>query len=224
VAKFSAILAILAVFGAAAAEAGPRARPVSGEPLHFRVEIGGRAPVSFAGWFDEGRGTGRGYDVVALDLDGDGRPESVTDLRNPRITGRTTDVGAGAFEVRKGGAVYVLEFHELLRRRPVGKTIHTVLRWSVEKDGTHAWFSSGRVRLHRTAAAARAASPILLGGPLRLRTGVEVRGTETLLRLEVLDRSGCGLKGLWRGDREIRPEVRLLSGGVERLFARTEYG
>jgi len=220
------LLAVTAV----AAGVEPTVEPVSKQPLHFRLEVGVRPGYVVAGWLDESKGAGEGYDIVWLDLDGDGTCETKQAAGTQKDYRTQKDVPKPTITIEREGAKWVLDPYSLGRRRPTvkGDSLVTFVRWSVTSKDLYAWFINGRVTLYTDAAKAKAAKPIRLGPPFTFDTGSSMRGPDALVRVGLKDSLGCTMRLARAGNDRTKPyryiKVQLRSGEKQFLDTNATYG
>lgn len=214
---------LLFAAGALADEAAP---PPRAEPLHFRLEIGVEEPLAVAGYLDETGGTGTGYDVARLDLDGDGvfeteqpfaagtDPRTKREFRDAKIT------------VEKDGATWQIDLYALRFRRPTiedGRADAT-FRWSVTKGDFYAWFINGRIPLFTSAKAAAEEMPVILGRNFAFEVTATTRGPQALLNVGLKDPNGGTLRLARVGKEERAPSATLDQCCCERVEVNLSYG
>jgi hypothetical protein len=208
----------------------PSFEPVSEQPLHFRMEVGVRPGYVVSGWLDESKGTGKGYDLAVLDLDGDGTFETKQPAATQKDYQTQKDVPKPVVTIDREGAKWALDLYSLGRRRPTVKdgAVVTYIKWTVTTDAFYAYFINGRVTLHADAAKAKAAKPIRLGPPFSFDTGSAQRGPDALLRVGLKDGNGCTMRLARAGDGKTMPyryiKVQLTSGEKQFLDTKATYG
>jgi len=172
------------------------AAPVSDAPLHFRLEVGVESVRVIAGFIDESKGTGKGYDSAFLDLDGDGTPEAKQDFPtklDPRTKKETPDPKV---RIEHEGAIWVLDLYSVGRRRPVARDgrVRASIRWSVTRGDFYAWFINGAATLWTSEGAAGEDLPISLGRYLAFEVTSSTRGPEAMLNVGLKDPNDCTLR------------------------------
>lgn len=216
------VLLGLSAAGALAEEAAP----VSAEALHFRLEVGVEEPLAVSGLLDETGGTGTGYDVARLDLDGDGvfeteqafaagtDPRTKREFRDAKIT------------IERDGATWQVDLYALRFRRPKVEDgrVDAYFRWSVTKGDFYAWFINGRMPLFTTAKAAAEELPAILGQNLAFEVTATTRGPQALLNVGLKDPNGCTLRLARVGAEQQTPTVTLDQCCCEQVSLDLTYG
>jgi len=217
---------LLLAVAALAAGVETSIEPVSKEPLHFRLEVGARPGHVVTGWIDESKGTGEGYDLAVLDLDGDGVFETKQVFGTQKNYTTQKQVPKPVIAIEREGARWALDVYSLGMRRPAIKdgSLVTYVRWSVTKGDFYAWFINGRVTLYTDAAKAKAAPTIRLGPPFTFDTGSATRGADALVRIGLKDGLGCTMRLARIGREQRRIEVALRAGEKEMLSTHAQYG
>jgi len=223
------LLAVTAVAVGGEPAPAPTAAPISEQPLHFRIEVGVRPGYVVSGWLDESKGTGEGYDLVLLDLDGDGTFETKQVAPTQKNYQTQKDVPKPTITIDREGAKWALDLYSLGQRRPTvkGDSLATYVKWTVRTEELYAYFINGRVTLYADAAKAKAAKPIRLGPPFTFDTGSSQRGPDALLRVGLKDGNGCTMR-LARDNAGKGPyryiKVQLHSGEKQFLDTNATYG
>lgn len=206
----------------AVAEEAPT--PVSDNALHFRLLVGAEKPLAVAGWLDETKGTGTGYDTAFLDLDGDGVAETRQDYGMWRARPNLPERPDAKITITHEGAEWLvdLRYSQLAVNDGVAQPY---IRWSVTK-GTefYAWFINGRVKFYTDRAAAAAADAIRMGPPFHFQTGTRVRGRQALVNIGLKDSNGCTLRLARKDGRQVQPHLRLLKDAEEVFQTPASYG
>ena len=185
--------------------------PVSRKARFFRVVMGTSEKLTVAGFVDESKGTGKGYDRAVLDLDGDGTPEAVRKISEPAV-----------LRLHHAGAVYTLTVHGLGDRVWRNETFHS--SWTVCRDGLLLSFMSGRAPLYASPKDAMTRKPIRLGGPFRYEVRSRIEGPKAVLSVRLEDAMGGNLNGARRPNRIERIRVRLERPGTAPWEGRPDYG
>jgi len=218
------IVCLLAGPALAGDEAVKTYEPLSPKALHFRLEVGVEAGHVVTGWLDTRSDGGDGHDSFVLDLDGDGKAETVRTF--PRVQDYRTKemVYHPQIRVPHEGGEWMVDLR-YSRFQPAGETARQAsIRWSVTKGDFYAWFINGRVRFHTTAEAAAAAKPIRLGPPFHFQTGARTRGREALVTVGLKDAHGGTLRLARIGKGQLRPRITLTQAGEKRHEAWATYG
>jgi len=225
-AAWLAVLLLLSVGAFAEDVAGPS----SENALHFKVEIGGEKPKTVLGWFDESKGTGKGLDVVVLDLDGDGKAETRQALQKMQF-----DIGEGLKEmvqmqcaVAHEGAHWTLTYQDINAWRSADEEPlppQYMFSCTVTKGGAMVAFGGGStVKLHASAAAAAKAGPLRVGGKIAFDVSATTRGSDPLLNISVVDAGGNRLSQMRIRGKSVPPEFVLSVAGEQKLTGSAEYG
>jgi hypothetical protein len=198
--------------------------PTSRRARHFRLEVGVGDIRTVHGWIDESGGTGKGYDRLALDLDGDGRADvtSAFEPTDPESDTWTTPT----ISFRHEHATWTLDFNDD-RFDPGEDPVEgpeTWFSWSVWRGDRFALFVNGPMGLHTSAAAARRAKAARLGPPFHLECGVGTRGPTVMLSAALRDSNGCTLRVASEGTREAKIHATLLDADRVVLRRTMEYG
>jgi hypothetical protein len=218
------LVLVLAMSATAADEASRT--PVSEQPLHFRLEAGVTPGHIVTGWLDESKGTGKGYDCVALDRDGDGVFETKEMFPTQPHRQTKKPIPKPTVTVEQDGATWALDLYSIGQRRPstAGGKVNCYIRWSVTKGDFYAWFINGRVNLYADAARAKTEKTIRLGPPFRFDTGATTRGPSALLRVGLKDGNGCTMRLARMGKPYRYIDVILKAGEKEALNTHPPYG
>jgi hypothetical protein len=226
------VLLLVALLAAGSAVAGDVARPVSSGALHFGLLVGPSPGRLVVGFLDESRGTGRGYDLAVLDLDGDGRPET----RRPMSVQKYDDDWiVHGFSFTVDGRDYTLELDGLapgpLRTVHVDWTVSWTDETTIPIHGIRvpwghwtAVFINGTTALSSFPLAAPFLPRIRLGPPFRFCLEQGRRGPDPVLTVTFLDSLGASLRLAYRGRDEIGITLRLMRGDDVVLEADGEYG
>jgi hypothetical protein len=220
-----ALSLFLIVIGPVTAEE-PTIVPLSEEPLHFRLEVGVQPGHIVSGWLDESKGTGTGFDMAVLDLDGDGRYETKQSFGTQLNYTTKKQVPKPVVTIEHEDATWVFDLNSLGFRRPYLKagTYSAYMKWSVTKGDFYAWFINGRTTLTTDRMTAQKAPPIRLGPPFSFTAAGATKGAEALLRFGVKDGNGCTMRLARVGKVQRRPEVVLSAEGKEVEKATATYG
>lgn len=217
------VLLLLAVPAVAGEPSVAPKAPASAHALFFRLEVGVKPGRIVTGWLDERKGTGTGYDVAVVDLDGDGVPETVEECPDMKLAGTGKTRPAPRITVPDGGTTWVvdLRYSGLSSRKAPTRTY---FQWSVTSGKLYAWFINGHISFYPSAAAAKAAPPTRIGPPFHFELSAATRGAKSLVRVALKDGNGCSMRLARRNDKVIRPNVKLLLGGEEAASATASYG
>lgn len=218
------LLAAILLALAPAALAGEEVPPPTPHAMGFHFVVGVEKTKRVTGWFDRTRG--EKYDLVVLDLDGDGTAETRIDL-----PGQSYGVGEDKqvfvrteFGLDHEGArwqVMILGLNEELPDDP-DRPKH-LLYWSVTKDEFMAAFGGGAADLGLLAGK-RESHPVRLGGPFRFEARARAQGMETVLEVSLKDGTGGSLTAAHRNGESVRPGVVLAQKGERKLATHVEYG
>ncbi len=217
------ILCLLAT-GAIADSAVQPVQPVSDNAVYLRLEVGIEKPILITGFLDESKGTGEGYDVAFLDLDGDGILETRQEFGTwemPRTKEKRPDPKV---RISHEGCDWVLDLR--YSRFTVQDGVAPVsIRWTVTRgEEFYAWFINGRVNFFADPKAAAEADPIRLGPPFHFKTGTRTRGRQGLVTVGLKDANGCTLRLARTNGKTVQPTLKLLSEGSEVLQTQASYG
>jgi hypothetical protein len=222
--KLLSITLGIVCLASAARAAEERLEPRSPEAIHFRLEIGVKPGHVVAGWLDTRGEAGEGFDSAVLDLDGDGRAETVQTFPEMRDYRTETMMPHPQVVVEHEGGRWQLDLR-YSRFRPAGETAReATIRWVLTKGDFYAWFINGRATFHTTAEAASAAEPIRMGPPFRFQTGTRTRGRQALVTVGLKDVNGGTLRMAKIGRGELRPHVEIIDDGETRYEAWARYG
>jgi hypothetical protein len=221
------VIALLLLAGGSAAD--EVLKPVSDDALHFRIEVGLKKAKTVAGWFDESKGTGKGIDVVVLDLDGDGAPETRRVLRKQKMP---PDYPYPEFvqmviDVRHEEARWNITFQDIHRYYPEGQEKPKQrfwFGWQLTKGDSMASFSGAEPRFYGTAEEAAKADPMRLGQDLKFEVTAGTQGPGALLSVSVKDATGCSLGNMQAGTKFQKPRIRIVKDEKEVLSTTAEYG
>jgi hypothetical protein len=215
---------LLALAGARPAPAGETPEPTV-RKLFFVVEPGLAPGRVVAGYLAGTPGADRGFEAACLDLDGDGIPETKQPLGEVARPGAKRPVREYRLRIPAGDETFFLEFEAL---RSVAATADlgpgpTTVNWSVQGGGLAVRFIGASLALSTTAAEARASKPLRLGPPLAVDLAPGARGSSALVVVTVKDPNGADLGTVLSDGKELRPEVKLLRDGEEKLAATPGY-
>ncbi|MEN8151582.1 MAG: hypothetical protein ABFS86_17335 [Planctomycetota bacterium] len=221
-------LTVCLLLAVAAVTAGgePPPEPVSKLELHFRIEVGVEPGHVVAGYLDESKGTGKGFDRIALDLDGDGEYETVQEAATQKDYRTQKTIPKPQVTIEREGATWILDLYSIGRVRPVvrdGK-VQTYAHWSVTSGELYAWFINGRVTLHADAAKAKAGKPIRLGPPFRFETGSGKQGPDATVRVGLKDSQGFTMRLARKDKAQQQIRVRLAGVGQPLIDTHAPYG
>ncbi len=204
---------------AASSRAGESIRPASRHANYLGLLVGPHPGRLVVGWIDESKGTGQGHDLVVLDLDGDGRPET----RRP-LEVETLDVSwiLHRFSFEHEAKTYHVEFDGLAG--PGSSPRLVSCDWTVLTSTESATFISGLALLTTSPLAAAFLPRIRLGPPFRFEVTTGIQGPDPILSVSLLDAMGGTLRLANREMEEIRPTVTLRRGDTLLLEATGEYG
>jgi hypothetical protein len=198
-----ALLGVLAA-GVRADEAGEEAA----RRLFFRLEVGFSSLRTVEGCLTA-PAPDVAFDAALLDLDGDGTLETRRKLgerEHARTKRRYREFRIG---IRHDDAVFTLEVDAL--RSPVSARDlgagRTGVHWSVVKDGLFVRFLD----------------VLRMGPPIALEVGAATRGPNPIVILDVKGPNGGSLAGVRRENAEVRPAVKVLSGGESKVSATPGY-
>lgn len=133
---------------------------------------------------------GAGYDQAALDLDGDGKFETI-------VAGEkdTYDTGNDRFGFNLPLVLGDAEFNVELRGSQADPTSgRTYLYWTLNRGGTYLFFINGQVEMHGAAEAAAAGKALRLGPPFHFETRSTTRGPDALVNVGLKDANGSTLR------------------------------
>jgi hypothetical protein len=193
--------------------------------LHFRLEIGREATIVVEARLVASPGSATGYDTVLLDLDGDGKPETRRPI-GERVHLRTKrTVRDVRIPIRHEGAIFTLELDAL--KSPVSARAlaagTTEVHWSVHAGGLYVRFLESPLTLHSRAEDVRSVAPFRMGPPLSFVLETRTRGPNPTVETDLRDPNGGSLAMVVRDGKEVRPEVKVLAAGEEKIAARPGY-
>jgi hypothetical protein len=196
---------------------------VSEDALHFRVEIGREPGHVVHVVLDESAGIRTGYDTALLDQDGDGTFEGRQTFEEKKDY-RDNTFRDAKISFTHDDATWALELISFKYSRPAMKdgTLTTSVRWSVTREDFHVWFINGRTTF---AADVERAGTVRMGPPFHFEASAATKGPKALALVGLKDQNGCTLRlARGEGNRQLRPEIRLLAGGEEKFKAYASYG
>jgi hypothetical protein len=206
----------------AVAEDAPQ--PVSDNAVYLRMLVGVEKPILVSGFLDETRGTGQGYDVAFLDLDGDGILETRQEFGTydlPRTGEKRPDPKV---RINHEGCDWVLDLR-YSRFTPTDGVATAHIRWSVTRGKEfYAWFINGKVKFYTDPKVAAAADPIRMGPPFRFDTGTRARGRQGLVSVGLKDANGSTLRLARKNGQIVQPILKLFTDGTEVLQTQASYG
>ena len=217
------ILFFLATGAVADSPAQP-VQPVSDNAVCLRLLVGIENPKLITGFLDETKGTGDGYDVAFLDLDGDGAPETRQDFGTYEVYRTLEKRPDPKVKISHEGCDWVLDLR--YSRFTVREGVASAnIRWTVTRgEEFYAWFINGRVSFFTDPEAAAAADPIRLGPPFHFKMGTRTRGRQGLVTVGLKDANGCTLRLARTNGKIVQPTLKLLSEGSEVLQTQASYG
>ncbi len=190
---------------------------VSKQACYFGLLVGPEPGRLVVGFVDESKGTGTGFDVFALDLDGDGSLERRGALGIQELD---EDWICHEFAFRDGDSEYRVEFDGLgpgaLRTVGVG--------WTISRGDHSAIFINGRAVLSNSPLVAAFLPRIRLGGPYRFDLTTGQRGPDPIVNVALRDTMGCTLRLAVSGPEEKWITLALRRSGNAVLEATAEYG
>jgi hypothetical protein len=199
-------------------------QPTSENAIYLRLMVGIETPKLVTGFMDESKGTGTGYDIALLDLDGDGSPETRQVFGTYQVPRTERTAPDPKIRITHEDCEFVLDLR-YSRFTPVKGVAATYIRWSVTKgSGFYAWFINGRVNFFTSAEEAAKADPIKMGPPFHFETGTRTRGREGLVTIGLKDANGCTLRLARKDGKQVAPQIKLMQDGEEVYQTQASYG
>jgi hypothetical protein len=222
----------LVLFVADTARAADTIRPASSNAKYFGLLIGPEPGRLVVGFLDESKGTGRGFDLAVLDLDGDGRPETRHGLA---IHKYDDDWINYKFEFVVDEVEYTLDLDDLAPGRLQIVSVRWTISWAertvIPINGmTIQWghwtvlFVNGGVVLADSPLAAAFMPRIRLGPPFRYEFSMGLRGPDPVLNVALLDVQGLTMRFAYDESKEVPIALTLRRGKEVVLEATSDYG
>ena len=202
----------------------------SEKPLYLRIAFGDESGKIMWGVIDESEGTGKGYDIVYLDVDMDLNLKNNSPIKFPKAKRRSDQrkyMAKFSFDGPMGDkkGKYTLDIYALgsvwYKDKPLDKTY---FRWDLDIEGWNYHFINGLMGLYASVDKAFNGKPVRLGVPCKWEINHSPKEFEMRINVGLKDKNGCTLRSLRNRSGRLSPQLTLLSGKKVVKEAKMEFG